>query len=126
MMILAAIVFSGISLLVWFLATRFVSLGGWPSFFIFLGVGPLYLLAAWLTGMADEEGKYGGNWTLPVGRILAVGGITVFAIMAISPFFESWRAVSGFWLHLLLVFIGLWIISLLIHALGFLLKLFTA
>lgn len=125
MMILASIVFTGIALLVWFLITRFVDLGALKAFLIFLAVGPLYLLGSWLSGMADQNSGYRSNWTLPVGRILAVIGVAIFSIMAISPFFSTWRAVTGFWPHMLLVFIGAWIIYLLIHALLFLIKVFT-
>lgn len=125
MMILAAIVFTGIALLVWYLITGFVDLGALKAFLIFLTVGPLYLLATWLSGTADQNTGYGSDWTLPVGRILAVIGIAIFSIISISPFFASWRAVTGFWPHVLLFFIGSWIIYLLIHALMFLIRLFT-
>jgi hypothetical protein len=126
MMIFAAIIFTGIALLVWYLVTGFVDLGALKAFLIFLAVGPLYLLASWLSGSADQDTGYRSSWTLPVGRILAVIGIAVFSIMAISPFFSAWRAVTGFWPHFLLVFIGSWIIYLLVHALLFLIRLFTS
>jgi hypothetical protein len=124
MMILASIVFSGISALIWFLIKRFVGLGALKAFLIFLAVGPLYFLAMWLYGAAQEK-SYRSDWTLPVGRVLGIAGVSVFAILSISPFFETWRAVTGFWPHLLLVFLGLWVITLLIYALIFLIGLFT-
>jgi hypothetical protein len=78
----------------------------------------------WLYGAAQEK-SYRSDWTLPVGRVLGIAGVSVFAILSISPFFETWRAVTGFWPHLLLVFLGLWVITLLIYALIFLIGLFT-
>jgi len=124
MMILAAIVFTGISVLIWYLITGFVGLGALKAFLIFLAVGPLYFLAMWLYGSAEEK-SHRSDWTLPVGRVLGIIGVSAFAIMSISPFFDTWRAVTGFWPHLLLVFFGLWVITLLIYALIFLFRLFT-
>ena len=126
MMILAAIVFTGISLLIWFLITGFVDLGALKAFLIFLATGPLYLLASWLSGTAEQNSGYQGRGVLSFGRILAAIGISIFAIMSISPFFSTWKAITGFWPHLLLLLIGFWVIYLLIHALMFLIRLFTS
>lgn len=125
MMIFAAIVFSGISVLIWFLITSFVDFSALKVFLIFLAVGPLYFLAMWLSGSAEEK-AHRSDFTLPVGRVLGIIGVSVFAILSISPFFDAWRAVTGFWPHLLLVFLGLWVITLLIYVLNFLIRLFTS
>lgn len=126
MMLLAAIVFTVISLLIWYLITGFVDLGALKVFLIFLATGPLYLLASWLSGKADQNDGYRSSWTVPTGQILATIGISIFAIMAIKPFFVTWRAITGFWPHLLLLLIGFWVIYLLIHALLFLIRIFTS
>lgn len=125
MMILAAIGYTGISVLVYFLSMNFVIWGASKAFWIFLGVGPIYLIANYLTTAADQNINYKKSWTLTLGYVLSIVGITVFSIRAIAPFFSTWRAVSGFWPHTLLFFIGSWIVYLLMYAIIFLFKMFS-
>jgi hypothetical protein len=126
MMLLAALVFTGISLLIWYLITGFMDLGALKVFLIFLATGPLYLLASWLSGTANQNNDYRGSGVSSVGSILAAIGISIFAIMSISPFFSTWKAITGFWPHFLLVLLGFWVVYLLIHALLFVIRLFTS
>jgi len=125
MMLISAIAFSGIGVLVWYIISNFVRLGALNAFLIMLAIGPLYLIAAFTYRKAEEDGRYGGGWSLPVGRLLGLIGCAVFAILSFKPFFSAWRATSGFWPHVLLVSLFSWIIFLLIYALVFLVSLLS-
>jgi hypothetical protein len=125
MMIIAAIAFSGVGVLVWYILTNFVRFGALNSFLIMLALGPVSLIAGYFFGRAEQDAQYGGGWSLPVGRLLGVIGCAAFGILSFKPFFAAWRATAGFWPHFLLVLLFSWIIFLLVYALMFLIKLFT-